>query len=428
LVMLPTLVASAFPLYNRPVMNQPQVDVAQLQRRDPEAWSALLRLELGDEGVRVTAVAAEPVRISSQGHYRRQVNRYILTLEGCPEPITLIGKLTNREETLFYQELSPQLPDLTPRCLFTHLSDEQGWVVLDDAPCDYDAVSWTPEDAEALVEQLASLHTMFWGQGEALQTLGLPHFTDGRSYTWGDLRRDHAIYFEQGPAAPLSDHAIVNAGRLAPKLLQAANGLTVIRSLGGWPGILNESHMDAVADLLDDPVPLLDPLKRLPATLIHGNPHAHHWHLSLLNAHRLLDWHDLRVGPGIFDLVSFMEQYDMLYEGGNRSQIVIRPERAISDETMIDSYLLTMSARLGADFDARAARMAIPAARCLYVLSSWLPHFATWFSDMPNKYTWQKINHMSDDQLAGTPFQAIIYFRPYLSGVFHRFLQAYKTL
>jgi hypothetical protein len=409
-------------------MSQSQVDVAQLQRRDPEAWSALLQLELGDEEVRVTAVASEPIRISSQGHYRRQVNRYILTLDNCPEPISLVGKLTNRAETLFYQELSAHLPDLTPRCLFTHLSEDQGWIILEDVPNDYDAATWTPTDAEALVEQMATLHTMFWGQSDTLQEMGLPHFIDGRSYTWADLRRDHAVYFEQGPSAPLSEHAISNVGRLAPKFLQAANGLTVIRSLGGWPGILSESHMDAIAELLDDPVPLLEPLKRLPVTLFHGNPHAHHWHLSLLGEYRLLDWHDLRVGPGVFDLVSFMEQYDMLYENGNRSQIVIRPERIISDETMIDSYLLTMSARLGGEFDARATRLAIPAARCLYTLSSWLPHFATWFSDMPNKYTWQKINRMSDEQLVGTPFQAIIYFRPYLAGVFHRFLQAYKTL
>ncbi|MCA9872270.1 MAG: hypothetical protein KC441_01390 [Anaerolineales bacterium] len=409
-------------------MGQSQVDVVQLQKRDPAAWSALLRLDLEDASVQVTAVTAEPIRISKTGHYRHHVNRYILTLEGYSDPITLVGKLTNREEALFYEELSVHLPTLTPRCLFTHVDEDHGWVVLEDVPNDYAAATWAPEDVESLIEQMAMLHTFFWQRGGDLETLGLPHFVYGKSYTWEELRRDQAVYFEQGPATILSQHAIHNAGRLAPTLLEAANGLTVIRSLGGWPGILSESHMTAVADLLDDPVPMLEPLKRLPATLFHGNPHAHHWHISLLGDFRLLDWHELRVGPGLFDLVSFMEQFDLLYENDSRSQIVIRQERPITDETMIDSYLLTMSARLGAEFDARAVRQAIPAARCLYVLSSWLPHFASWFSDMPNKYTWQKVNHMSDEQLAGTTFHAIIHFRPYLSGVFDRFLQAYKTL
>ncbi|MBK6327925.1 MAG: phosphotransferase [Chloroflexi bacterium] len=414
-------------------MGQSQVDVAQLQKRDPAAWTELLRLDLEDESVRVTAVTAEPIRISKTGPYRRSVSRYILTLEGCSDPITFIGKLTNREETLFYEELSVHLPTLAPRCLYTHLNEESqqdryGWVVLEDAPNDYTAVAWTPNDAEALVEQLAALHSFFWQRGDDLHNLGIPHFIEGKTYSWNDLRRDRAVYFEQGPAAILSQHAIRNAGRLAPTLLEAANGLTVIRSLDGWPGILGESHMQAVADLLDDPVPMLEPLKHLPPTLFHGNPHSHHWHISLLGDYRLLDWHDLRIGPGLFDLVSFMEQFDLLYENDSRSQIVVRPERPITDETIIDSYLLTMSARLGAEFDARAVRMAIPAARCLYVLSSWLPHFATWFSEMPNKYTWQKINHMSDEQLTGTAFHSIIQFRPYLSGVFDRFLQAHKTL
>ncbi|MBK8984580.1 MAG: hypothetical protein IPM39_00625 [Chloroflexi bacterium] len=409
-------------------MKQSQVDVVQLQKRDPAAWTALLRMDLEDEAVVVTAVTAEPIRISPKGHYQRHVNRYILTLEDYPDPITFIGKLTNREETIFFQELSDHLPDLTPRCLFAHLDHDHGWLVLEDVPNDYPAAAWTPTDAEALVEQMAGLHAFFWQREEDLLRLKLPHFIEGKEYTWEELRRNQAVYFEQGPAAILSQHAIHNGGRLAPTLLSAANGLTVIRSLGGWPGILGESHMDAVADLLDDPVPMLQPLKRLPSTLFHGNPHAHHWHLSLMGDYRLLDWHDLRIGPGLIDVVSFMEQFDLLYENDNRSQIIIRPERYITDETMIDSYLLTMSARLGAEFDARAIRQALPAAHCWHVLSSWLPHFANWFSDMPNKYTWQKINHMSDEQLAGTVFHSIIHFRPYLSGVFNRFLHAYKTL
>lgn len=72
--------------------------------------------------------------------------------------------------------------------------------------------------------------------------------------------------FEQGVA--LSRHAIHSAGRLAPLFLRAANGLVVMRALDGWPGVMGESHLSAVADLLDDPVPMLAPLLDLPLTLL----------------------------------------------------------------------------------------------------------------------------------------------------------------
>lgn len=202
----------------------------------------------------------------------------------------------------------------------------------------------------------------------------------------------------------------------------------VMRSLDGWPGILSETHLTAVADLLDDPVPMLEPLKSLPLTLLHGNLHSHHWRLTLFQECYLLDWHQAVIGPSVLDLISFTEQFDLLYEDDEKTKLIVRRERPLSDETIIDSYLITMSARLGEQFDARAVRRAIPAARCLHVLINWLPAFANWFSQMPNKYTWQKVNRLTDAQLAETPFRSIIPFRPYLAGVFQRFLQAYKTL
>jgi hypothetical protein len=65
--------------------------------------------------------------------------------------------------------------------------------------------------------------------------------------------------------------------------------------------------------------------------------------------------------------------------------IYVRGSEPADEETIIDSYILAMSMRLGNRFPARLVRQAIPAARCLHVLSQWFPLFATWFSDMPNK-------------------------------------------
>ncbi|HEX6387531.1 MAG TPA: hypothetical protein VF177_22920 [Anaerolineae bacterium] len=409
-------------------MDQSKLDVAQLQKRDPLAWTALLRHQLEMEDVIVTAVSAEPLRKPAGNGYHRHANRYLVALAHHSDPITFVGKRTGRVETCFYRHIAPTIPTLAPRCWFTHLSKDEGWVVLDDVPNHWPPEKWTPADVEAVIEDMATLHATFWRQKRQLQTCHLPHFIGQRRYNWHELRQDQAIYFEEGPAAAISEHAIYHAGRLAPLLLQAANGLVVMRDLGGWPGILGESHLAAAADLLDDPVPLLDPLRNLPVTLIHGDPHTYRWHLTLFDERRLLGWQNVVIGPGIYDLVCFLEQFELLYKRGSLWFVDVRQERPSTEETIIDSYMLAMSKKLGSQFNARAARQAIPAARCLYVLANWFPYFAGWFAQMPSKYTWQKVNRMNDEQLMGTTFQSIAHFRPYLTAVFRRFLRAYRTL
>ena len=409
-----------------PIMNKPQVDVAQLQNRDPKAWTSLLRKVLATDDIVVTAVTAQHLRTTAP--YKHPVNRYELILANHTDPITFIGKHTNHAEIMFYQKWSHDFPHLASPCHYLHETDKGGWLVLADIPDDYPGEKWAPHHVERLIEQMADLHTVYWQNPDVLSRLALPHFVEGQQTTWQDLIESHPVFFEQGPGAVLSEHAIYHAGRLAETFLKAANGLLVMRSLGGWPGILGESHLTAIADLLDDPVPMLEPLKNLPLTLVHGNPHSHHWRLTLFEESYLLDWHQAVIGPGVLDLISFTEQLDLIFQNGDRTKLLIRRERPLSDETMIDSYIMTMSARLGKSFDGRAMRRAIPAARCLHVLTHWLPHFSTWFTQMPNKYTWQKINRLTDAQIAETPYRAMIPFRPYLAGVFHRFLQSYKTL
>ena len=415
-------------MYNVVVMDQSRLDVGQLQRRNPAAWTDLLHQEPELADVVVTAVTAEPLYKAQTEKLETRVVRYLITLKDHSDPITLIGKQTNQTELIFYRDIANQIPSLAPRCWFTHLKGQKGWVILDDVPDNYPPQMWSANDVEAIINQLTLLHTHFWQQNSQLQQLGFVHFIGKKKYTLADLQGKYEIFFEEGPAAILSEHAIASGGALAPILLQAANGLSVIRSLDGWPGIMGESHMTAVADLLDDPLPMLQPLRELPVTLLHGNPFSYHWRSTFFDTYRLIDWQKTAVGPGIFDLVNFIEQFDLLYAGGPRWPMEMRPEWPLSEETMIDSYLLSLSAQLGSQSQARAMRLAIPAARCLYVIINWFPYFAGWFGDMPNKYTWQKINRMTDEQLVGTAFEPMIGFRPFLASVFQRFLQAYRML
>lgn len=401
--------------------------MALLRRRTPAAWTDLLQAHLGHDELAVTAVSAMPLNRDSQMKYGRHVMRYILSLDGHTDPISLIAKYTSRNEAHFYQKVAKSLPTLTPKCFFIHQFNQEGWLILEDVPNHYPPHKWTEDEVNGAIADLAQLHSHYWQKEDELAALEFDHFVEGKRFTWQELRREFAIYFDDGPGSIVSEHAIRSAGRLAPQLLQAANGLSVLQSLGGWPGILGESHLTAVADLLDDPLPMLRPMLDLPMTLLHGDPHAYHWRQTLFEERRLIDWRSAKIGSSIFDLVSFLEQFDLLYLDPERTQMSVRKAWPLTEETMIDTYLLEMSAAVS-NFDARAARLAIPAARCLYVITNWFPYFATWFSEMPNKYTWQKVNRLNDDQLADSLYQPMVRFRPYLTGVFERFMLAYRSL
>ena len=408
-------------------MNESKVDVAQLQKRTPTAWTALLHHALELDDVAATAVSAQPIRTRDQQQPLGHVSRYLVSLANQSDPISFIAKHTGRREVSFYRHLAHQLPQLVPTCWYEHVFADEGWLVLDDVPNHIPPEKWSAQDVEDVVFDLAALHETFWDQRDSLEDRHIPHFLDGKQYTWEMLRREQAFFFEEGPAAAISEHAIHHAGRLAPIFLQAANGLTVIRDLGGWPGVMGETHLTAVADLLDDPVPMLELLRNLPPTLLHGNPNSAHWRVTLFDERRLIDWQKAIIGPGVLDLISFLEQFDLIYFGNRAWQIDIRTERPVTEETMIDSYLLYLSG-LMPDFNARVFRQAIPAARCLYVLTNWFPYFATWATEMPSRFTWQKVNRMDNEQLTDSISHPMLRFRPFLSSVFQRFLQAYRNL
>ncbi|MCA9917041.1 MAG: hypothetical protein KC445_03770 [Anaerolineales bacterium] len=408
-------------------MRQSKLLATQLQRRDLNAWTALLREQLELKDLVVTAVSAKPLRPKSNNSPR--MTRYQLALAEHTDPITLLGRHVGTIEAAFYREIAPRLPQLVPGCHFLHQAEPEaeGWAVLDDVPNDISSARWSIADVDAILAKMAYYHAAYMEQTDELASAGLVARLDRTLYPWQTLAAEQAIYLEEGPAAILSEHALVQAGQLAPLFLQAANGLLVMRDLGGWPGILGESHLAAVSDLLDDPVPLLEPLRQLPATLLHGDPSNRHWHVSVFDDQRLTGWQTAVIGPAVLDLVGFIEQFGLL-ENGQSGVLTTRLAAPLDEETIIDTYLLALSQRMGTRINTRALRQAIPAARCLYVLTNWFTHFATWFEEMPNKFTWQKVNRMATQDFADTPLQGFMQLRPYFSGVFERFLLAYRSL
>lgn len=431
--------------YNSAAMEPLPVDIFQLQRRDPVAWSALLARAPETDDVIVTAVTSEPLCVTTLAPPRRdaadcahRLRRYILTLDGCSDPISLIAKQTNTTEALFYHLFGDPPGTAIPACRYAHLDGDASWVVIDDVPDHYPSAVWTPGQVDEIIATLARVHAARWNQDPDDLNTGwsvgepiIPHFlrrADG-PYTWQELRRGQTTLFEEGPAAALSRHAVHNAGRLAPHFLRAANGLVVMRDLGGWPGVLGESHLAAAAELLDDPVPMLAPLLDLPITLLHGAPHPGHWRSTLFDEHYLIDWSEAQIGPGVLDLMAFLEGFPLLYdELVDLDHLRLREMTPLLEETLVDTYLLTLSAELGARSPSRAYRAALPAARCLHVLLTWFPYFAAWAADMPDRYTWQRVNRLDEQDLHRYHNAPAPGLRRYLAGVFERFLRASHSL
>lgn len=429
------------------------VDITQLQRRDPMAWTTLLSRSAEREPVIVTAVTSEPLWTSylaptgrTTRSWSRQVTRFLLTVDGCSDPLSFVGKRTNAIEAQVYHHLAPELPELFVPCHYVHMAGDHSWLLLDEAPNSFPPSSWVPRDIDTVISGIASVHAAFWeGANESDMLDWLPfYFYDTDGTALDDLRRESPELFDDNPTAMVSYHALNNAGAIASLLVQAAKGLKIMRDLGGWPDVLDESHLTAIADLLDDPLPMLNTLRELPVSVIHTEPHAYNWHLNLFDQAYLLDWSGARLGPGILDIVSFLETYPLLYiedelprslwptasEQSDRDEVHVRVRELTPalEESAVDGYLLAMSAELGSAFPARQMRLALPAARCFYVLSSWLPYFAGWADDVPNRAIWQRINRMSEAELAENGLGPMVGIRPYFAGVFKRFLQAYRSL
>lgn len=391
-------------------MSYSHLDVEALQRRDPRAWTTLVTAHLRSQRLIVTAVQAEALT--------NTLARYTLQIEGESDPITLMGKLSTAREATFYAQLTEQLSFLTPTCWYQHIDEEnnRSWLVLEDVPNHRPPESWSRDALEELVAELGFFHALFWNESTYLSR-----------HAWLPSSVSASNDNSRFTSDRLSTHAIAASGDLAATLDKAAAGLQKMSEIGGWPDVLDAKHLDAAAALIDDPLPMLQPLRDLPMTLLHGYPGIYNWRYTLFNDCRLIDWQTVCSGPSVCDLVAFVETYGLLQQPSG--VWTMRKEWLEAEELIIDTYMLQMAHNLGRRFDARSVRRAIPAARCLYVLTHWFTRFDTWFSQWqePEKL-WRQINRIPDEKLAQTVYKPMAGLSLYLGVVFHRFINAYYKL
>lgn len=404
-------------------MSTSRVYVNELRQPEADAWTAFLQERFEQSDLAVKYVAKEALN-------ERGLNRYLLTFEGHRDAFPLIGKKTNAAEARFYRDLAGPVRKLLPTCWLSHISHDWSWVVLDDVPNHTPAPRWGDDDAESVVAMLASFHGAYW-QDERWQdpqawpepflgrhSADIPDFGALEAWRYWETARQNT--------PSISSHALRSAGRLAPTFIRAAAGVDVLRQLGGWPGVVERPHLEALAELLDDPLPMLQPLRELPLTLLHGNLALRHWHSTLFDEHYLMDWSNVTVGPSVCDLVDFLEQVERAR--AHQADYFVEDDWPVAKETLIDSYLLRMHVGLG-QFDSRAMRQAIPAALCLHVITTWLPRFADMFRPfVGSPLTWRYLLAMDDEQLRRAGYERMTGWRPYLTNLFLRFWRATRLL
>lgn len=408
------------------------MEINALISLETEAWTEILSRGLEDQTISVNSVDAIPLN--------RDTTRFLISLDGQSDEISFLGKRTNAREASFYCEASSSLSFLTSPCWYSYINGVEGYVVLDDSPNDRTPEQWTEMDVERVIGNMANLHLAYWNQLEKLQAfrwlpysimpvVDEPAGNKKKKKNSKDKIETSTLYDGTQPvlegSGPLSHHAVKNGGPLAPVFQDAAIGLQLLRQLGGWPGIIEDKHLVAMAELLDDPVPMLYPLRRLPSTMLHGNLFPHNWRMSMFGDCTLVDWQQLSIGPSVCDLVNFTERFELLYT--QDKGWYTRESWPVSPETMVDTYILHLYDAQWPLLDTRSIRQAIPAARCLYVISQWLPQFSQWCRSYTSA-TWQELIRMDDQELIDVGLSNMAGMRPYLEGLFSRFLSAYKLL
>ena len=212
------------------------------------------------------------IELVCQGHAGR--SRYQLVLKE-PQGTTRAGMAgVGRREVAFYHNLAEQIPIGVPRLLADQPDGE--WMVFEYIQTDLVVDQWTADHYLTATDFLAILHDRFWNLGDDLDI-----------YTWlaRPLTRDLEIYLQ---AATNGTHRLLKRGSL-PIFHHETGYLEMLQDLVGHAGYIAQE------------------LRKVPATLIHGD----YWPGNLIQAQggnlMALDWQMVGIGPGLFDLVKFIQ-------------------------------------------------------------------------------------------------------------------------
>jgi hypothetical protein len=260
---------------------------------DPRPWAftqaeltAGLRRFTGDPSLKITELTGRDVtqRRPAIGRLRglavkaegRVTGKHTFTLV-LKEPHGVTRKGTagaGYREVALYQLLADYLPVRVPQLFAAHPNGD--WLVLEMLPPGRTPEYWRKDDYLLAADQLVALHDRFWGLG-----------ADLTAYNWlaRPLDADLNIHMQ----AAVSGHQRLVQG-------SASSLLTDDPDLSR-----------ALDTLLSRIEVLVQPLRSLPATLLHGDFWSGNIHVHPNGSLTVYDWQHTGIGPGILDLVTFIQ-------------------------------------------------------------------------------------------------------------------------
>jgi hypothetical protein len=206
-----------------------------------------------------------------------------------------------------YRSLASQLPVQTPALI---AADNAGsWLVLESILPELELSAWTAADYERAIRALAAIHERFWGLSDDLAV-----------YPWlaRPLHTDFEVYVLSAVGA-MEKMVVDNRPALITSSLEVLTGL---------------------GQMLTQVEVLAERLRAAPATLLHGDFHPGNVYLQDEDEAVVFDWQLAGVGPGVLDLVTFVNACRWERAGA-------QAELPISPETLLELYRAEISTRVG---------------------------------------------------------------------------------
>jgi len=185
-----------------------------------------------------------------------------------------------RREAGFYRLLAGQVPMNTPDLIGANPQGD--WLLLEFLETIRRPAQWTAEDYFQAVEQLADLHNRFWGLGEDLEAF--PWLSDPL----------------------LSDFTVHRAA--ADKAIERIAAAAKPEPMAGFPG-----RRWLLERLAREAERIIAPLRKEPGTLLHGDYWPGNTAVRHDQQHTVYDWQLAGIGPGILDLLVFINKSDWWY-------------------------------------------------------------------------------------------------------------------
>ena len=268
-------------------------------RKEPLPWAfskgeltAGLRRLIGDPSLKVTELVEDKkfykrpsigkirgLKVTTEGHSGEK--HFDLVLKESLGTTRAGTAGAGLREISLYRNMSDHLPVRTPQVI---ASDIHGnWLLMDMLTDGREPEDWIAADYLLATDQIVALHDRFWGLGEDLsvyQWLGRP------------LDADLHIYKQASQA-----------------------GLKRLTELDP-PNMLSEDKelLSLLEKLIDNADQISKHLLNGPTTLMHGDYWPGNVYVHSDSALTVLDWEEIAIGPGILDLVNYVQTSRWYFE------------------------------------------------------------------------------------------------------------------